>query len=67
MFIDTFFSTLRKVTGVHPRLELEEQLQKYHMYKVCSLIYEFYPAGGTASAKDRLKDNLNWVSRVAEG
>lgn len=58
---------MHKDTGVHPRPELEEHLQKYHMCKVCNLIYEFDPVGGTASAKDLLKDNLNWVSRVAEG
>ena len=59
LFIDTLFSELHNARGVYPRPERAEQLQKYHLCKICNQVYEFYLVGSTASDKDLLKDNLN--------
>ena len=33
---------------------------------MCNFVHEFHPDGGTVSATDLLKDNLNWVTRARE-
>ena len=61
-----FFLVSDDASGVTPP-ERSEQLEQFHMLKVCSKIYEDHPTDGTTPELERLEDNLRIVCGARAG